>query len=60
MRPLRGCMTRPTLTRFPTFLRRIDQQPRAKFCSFHVCGACLSWDLADIPSEEFLPEEVFD
>jgi hypothetical protein len=45
---------------FPPLLRRIDQHPRAKFRSFHVCDACLSWDVADFPPEEFLPEEVFD
>jgi len=60
VRPLRWYTTRPTLTRFLLSLRRIDQQPRAKLCTFHVCGACLSWDVADIPPEEFLPEEVFD
>jgi len=45
---------------FPAPLRRIDQRPRAKFRTFHVCDACLSWDVADFPPEEFLPEEVFD
>ena len=46
--------------RSPAPLRRIDQQPRAKFRSVHVSGACVSWDVADFPPEEFLPEEVFD
>lgn len=46
--------------RSPLPLCRIDQQTRAKFRSVHVCGACLSWDVADFPPEEFLPEEVFD
>lgn len=41
-------------------LCRIDQRPRAKFRAFHICGPCLSWDVADFPLEEFLPEEVFD
>lgn len=41
-------------------LLRIDQHPRAKFRTFHVCDPCLPWDVADFPLEEFLPEEVFD
>ena len=60
MGPLRPGMNRRILTPFPAFLCRIDQLSGAKFRAFHVCDACLSWDVADFPSEEFLPEEVLD